>query len=126
MHRASWRRHREGDSDRALLDPPQLVANISGQLELLGLDRSLETIAQLGRARDVRKLRWKWSDVAAPDMARIAVDSPQQIAQARFECLVTVGAPKPPGSAEIGECRLAERAVNRLALGARHLLVNCL
>ena len=52
------------------------------------------------------------------------MDSPQQIAQARFESVVAVRAAETPGGAEISEGRRAEGALGRFALDARHLLVN--
>src|SRR4051812_9169144 len=122
--RASWRPHPEAGRDPALLDPPQLVANVRRQLELLGLDRPLQAIAKLGRARNVGQFRWQRRDVAPADVPRIAVDPAEKITQARLERLVTVGAPKTTGGAKIGERPLAERAHRRLALGGGHLLVD--
>src|ERR1700681_4962797 len=109
--------------DRALLDSPQLVADVRSQLELLGLDRSLEPIAKLGRAGHVREFCRKGRHVAAPDMPGIPVHSPQEIAQTDLERLVAVRAAESAGRAEIGKGCLTERALRRLAFGSRHLLV---
>jgi hypothetical protein len=71
----------------------------------------------------MRKLRWKRRDVTATDVPGIPVHSPQEIAQTDLERLVAVRAAEPARRAEIGKGRLAERALRRLALGSRHLLV---
>src|SRR3954470_8148813 len=124
MHRASSPRRRVAAIDPALLDPPQLVADVSGQLELFGLDCSLQAVPQLGRVRDVRQLGRQRRDVAAGDVARVAVHSAEEITQTGLERLVAVRAPEPTRGAKIGETALAEGAHHRLALGGRHLLVN--
>ena len=55
-------------TNRALFDPPQLVANVGRKLELLGLDRSLQPIAELGGGRDMRQLARQRRYVASPDV----------------------------------------------------------
>ena len=56
-------------------------------------------------------------------MPGIPVHSPQQIPQTGLERLVAVRAAETARRAKIGKGCLAERALRRLALGSRHLLV---
>src|SRR2546423_5604123 len=124
MHRASLHHRLEATRDRASLDSPQLVANVSGELELFCFDRPLQTVAELGCTGNVRQLSRQRRHVTAPDVPRVSVHASKKIAQTRLESLVAVRAAQTTGSPEIGERRRAERAWTRLTLGAGHLLMN--
>jgi hypothetical protein len=110
MPRASQRRRREEVKDPALLHSSQPISNVSGELELLGFDGALETIAQLVHRAAILDLFTGMRLVATADVLRAAVNSAKQIAHAFLERIIAVRAAEAAGRPEIAERGRAECA----------------
>src|ERR1700683_230082 len=86
---------------RGLLENANAVANVGGELELLGLDGSLEPIAQLAEGHRPIDLVSAGRLVCAAGVPRVAVGAAEELPQTRRERFVAVGATKPAGRPEI-------------------------
>src|SRR5262249_20132402 len=95
-----------GSSERSTLmrgsfEHLDAVAQISGELELLALDRATQTVLQFPQhGRALERLRHRRA-IRASDMPMIPVDTPQQLADSCFEIRVTPRTSPSTRSAEV-------------------------
>src|SRR5688572_19984588 len=105
MHRATLFRRREEARDRASLDSSKTVANVGGELELLGLDCTLQPVAELVRSSPVGNDSACRRLVSPTDVLRAAMNTAQQVAHALLERVVAMRASKTSRRTEVTEGR---------------------
>src|SRR5688572_22336422 len=92
MRRATLCRRLEEARDRASLDTPKPVANVSRELELLRLNRALQPVTHLVRSSAVGNDGARGRLVSPADVPRAAVNPAQEVAHALLEGVVTMSA----------------------------------